>query len=192
MKQLTDYSGEFNPDLRFTDFSYDTLVKLLELYCKFYWAMDGNWFLSIKERINAEEALTCDLMTLEKMARYEMAKITEKFNIAGNDVIPLMKAIQLTPWYRQNQFEIDIKDGGNAILTITHCPTLQALEKEGKARESEICNVVEPKVLKFYASFFNPHISVKCLKSPPRQSESDICCQWEFSIEDKMGSNEAL
>jgi hypothetical protein len=178
--KLTDYSGRFIPNLGFSDFSYDTLVDLLELYCKFYWAMDGNWFLSIKERTNNEEALACDLMTLEKMAKYEMGEITERFNIVGNDVIALMKAIQLVPWYRQNQFDMDVIDRGNGILTITRCPTLEALEREGASRENEICNIVEPNVLKYYASFFNPNISVTCLKSPPRQSENDICCQWQF------------
>jgi len=183
MKQ-TDYSGDFIPNIKLSDFSYDALVDLLGLYCKFYWAMDGNWFLSIKEKAGNETALACDLTVLEKMANYEMAKITKTFNIAGNDVTALMKAIQLVPWYRQNQFEIDVKDEKGAILTITRCPTLEALEKEGKSRENEICHIIEPNVLKYYASFFNPSISIKCLKSPPRKSENDICCQWEFKLED--------
>ncbi|MFC2123017.1 DUF6125 family protein [Bacteroidota bacterium] len=183
--KLTDYSGQIIPNLKFSDFSYDTLVDLLELYSKFYWAMDGNWFLSIKEKAGNEAALACDLTVLEKMAKYEMAKITRRFNITGNDVTALIKAIQLVPWYRQNQFEIDVKDEKSAILTITRCPTLEALEKEGKSRENEICNIVEPNVLKYYASFFNPGISVKCLKSPPRESENDICCQWELIAESK-------
>ena len=56
------------------------------------------------------------------------------------------------------------------MLTVTYCPTLDALEEEGEGREDEICNIVEPKILKAYASFFNPDIEVKCLKSPPRKS----------------------
>ena len=78
---------------------------------------------------------------------------------------------------------MEILSSKNAILTITHCPTLLALEKEGKGRENEICNMVDPKLFKDFASYFNPNIKVKSLKLPPRQSESDICCQWEFKLD---------
>ena len=90
MAKLKDYSGEFIPNLSFTYFSYDALVELLEIYCKFYWAMDGNWFMSIKERTNGEEALACDLMTLEKMVRYEMHKMREDLDASASKLFRLL------------------------------------------------------------------------------------------------------
>ena len=76
---------------------------------------------------------------------------------------------------------VDIKNHDNAMFTITHCPTLEALEREGEGREKEICRIVEPVVLKCYASFFNLDIEVKGLKMPPRKSKDGDCCQWEFT-----------
>ena len=182
MRKLDDYSGEFLRDLKFSDFSSDTLAELLTLYCKLYMALDGFWYLTIKERISNEEALACDISTWERASKYEMAKITKQLNIQGKDVIALMKAIQITPWLQQTQFEIDVKNHNNAMLTVIHCPTLDALEREGEGRENEICNMVDRRLFKDYASFFNPNIEVKCLKLPPRKSKDEICCQWEFNL----------
>ena len=181
MRKLVDYSGRFLPDLKFSDFSPDTLAELLDLYCKLYMAVDGFWYLTVKERINNEEALACDIRTLERLCKYEMQKITKHLNIQGNDVFALMKAIQITPWFQNTAYKIEIENQNTAILTVTRCSILNALEKEGEGRENQICNIVEPIVFKCYASFFNPDIEVKCLKSPPRKSKDEICCQWQFT-----------
>ena len=181
MKKLTDYSGQFLPDLKFSDFSSDTLAQLSGLYCKLYMALDGFWYLTVKDRASNEEALASDIRTWERLAKYEMAKITKELNIQGNDVIALMKAMQFTPWFQHTAYKIKIENQNTAMLTITRCRTLDALEKEGEGRENEICKIVEPIVFKLYASFFNPDIEVKCLKSPPRKSKDEICCQWEFT-----------
>ena len=183
MQKLNDYSGEFIPNLKLDDFSANTLAELVALYSKLYMAMDGFWYLTIKERGNNEEAFACDLRTWERACKYEMAKITEQLNIQGDNVIALMKAVQMLPWYRQLQYEVDVKNDNAAVLTVSQCATLDALEKEGEGRENEICNVFEPIMFENYASFFNPDIKVKCLKSPPRKSKDGICCQWEFTCD---------
>ena len=182
MRKLNDYSGEFLGDLKFSDFSSDTLAELLALYCKLYMALDGFWYLTLMERTGNKEALACDISTWERVSKYEMAKITKQLNIRGNDVMALMKAIQITPWLQQTQFKIEVKNHNKAMLTVIHCPTLDALEKEGKGRENEICNIVDRRLFKEYADFFNPDIEVKCLKLPPRKSKDEICCQWEFYL----------
>ena len=182
MGKLHDYSGEFLPELKFSDFSSDTLAKLLALYCRLYMALDGFWYLTVKERSGNEEALACDIRTWERVARYEMEKIAKQLNIRGNDVIAVMKAVQMTPWLRQTQFEIEPKNHNEAALTVTHCPTLDALEKEGEGRENQICDRVDRKLFKEYAAFFEPAIEVTCLKLPPRKSKEEICCKWEFKL----------
>jgi hypothetical protein len=184
MAKLNDYGGQFRPDLKLSDFSADALAELVTLYSKLYVAMDGFWYLTVKERASNEEALACDFRTWERACKYEMAKITTQLNIHGNNVVALVKAIQMTPWFRKLQFELNVKDDNNAVLTVSYCATLSALEKEGEGRESEICNLFEPKMFENYASFFNPDIRVKCLKSPPRESQDEICCQWEFTSEE--------
>lgn len=182
MKGLADYSGEFLPNLKLEDFSHDTLVKLLTLYSKLYVALDGFWYLTVMERCGSKEALACDARTWKSMSKYELKRITEGLDIHGNDVIALMKALQIAPYFQNMQYRIDIENGNRATFTVTHCPTLDALEREGKGRESEICTIVEPEILKDYASFFSSSIQVECLKSPLRKSKDGVCCQWAFSL----------
>ena len=181
-KQYRDYSRKFDPHLNWQSFSKDTLIELLNLYGKLFMAVDGFWYLAVKEIISDEQALACDIWVWEKAIKYELERTTRLMNIEGNDVATLMKALQLSPWFRCLNYEIDMKDSNNGILTVTHCPTLEYLEKEGGERIESICGYVEPKCLKGYAEFFNPNMRVKLLKIPPRRSKQEICCQWEFSL----------
>ena len=183
MKELKDYSGEFLHSLKLEDFSHATLVKLLTVYSQLYIAMDGFWYLAVQERSGDKEALACDFRAWERGTRYEMKKITEGLNIPGNDVVAFMKALQLTPWCQKMEYKIDIGDTNNATFTVTYCPTLDALEKEGKGREVQTCTVVEPWAMRQYASFFNRDIEVKSLAPLPRKNRNDICCQWAFELE---------
>ena len=181
MSKMDDYSGEFLPELKLSDFSPDALARLLKLYAKLYIALDGIWYLTLKERLGSDEALACDIKAWERNCKYEMARIKRHLKIRGNDVAALMKALQFCPWCLMMEYHIDIKDSNSALMTVTYCPTLDALEQEGKGRENEICRIVEPTVLKAYASFFDPNIKVNGLKLPPRKNKDDICCQWEFT-----------
>jgi hypothetical protein len=180
MKKLDNYSGAFIPDLKLSDLSPDALAGLLKLYAKLYIAMDGIWYLALKERLGDEEALACDIEVWEKNCRYEVARIKRQLKIRGNDIVVLMKVFQLCPWCLQMKFNIEIRDKNSALFTTTYCPTLDALEEEGRGREGEICRVVGPKIMKAYAFALDPDIKVRCLKLPPRKSKDDICCQWEF------------
>ena len=182
LKKLSDYSGEFLPNLKLSDFSPDTLAELLKLYARLYIAMDGIWYLTLKERVGDKEALACDIQVWERNCKYEMARIKRQLKIRGNNIVALMKAFQLCPWCLLMKFDIEIRNKNSALYTVTYCPTLDALEAEGGGREEEICHLVEPRIMKAYASAFDPDIQVKCLKSPPRKSQDDICCQWEFSL----------
>ena len=182
MTRLSDYSGDPISDLELTNFSYDTLVELLKLYSRFYMALDGFWYLSVKESASNDQALACDIKVWEKMGKYELSKITKLLNIQGNDVAAFIKGMQISPWFRVIESKFELTNHNSAILTITNCPTLNALEREGEGREHQICHIVEPKVFENYASFFNPAIEVKCLKSPPRTSKDEVCCQWQFSL----------
>ena len=184
MDRLNDYSGELIPNLTPTDFSADALEKIVQLYSKLYTALDGFWYLTVKDRISNEEALACDIRVWELLGKYEMKSIANWLNIKGNDVIAVLKAFQLSPMFQHMQHNIEIFNNKHAILTVTHCPTLNALEKEGQGREKQICNMVDPRIFKVMASFFNPDIDVKCLKSAPRKNTEEICCQWEFKLAD--------
>lgn len=182
LKSLQEHSESSTPEMRLEELSREALIDLVKLYSKLYMALDGFWYLAVKERNSDDEALACDFWAWEKIARYEMKHLTAALKIQEKDVAAFMKAFQLVPWIWNMEQKVEIRGNDYALLTVPRCLTLEALEKEGEGREARICGLIEPKVFKDYASFFNPDIEVKCLKSPPRKSKDDVCCQWEFRL----------
>lgn len=183
MKELTDYSGEFIPEMHLEMFSKDTLIELMKLYSRFFRAVDGFWYLAVKEKVDNDKAMDCDMWVLEKLSQYEPKRIAKLMKIEGNDVAALVKVFQLNQWFWGLDYKLELKNRNHAVLTVVHCPTLVALEEEGEGRDESICQVVETKFFKDFASSFNPDIGVKYLKIPPRKSKDEICCQWEFKLE---------
>jgi len=185
MKELTDYSGEFDPNIKYEDFSKDSLLKLLQAYSDYIRKLDGFWYLMVKDRIGDNEAFACDTNVWEKMYAIEFEMTRKLFNIKGNDVAALMKAFQMSPWTRTYRSSMELMSPHHGVLTVTYCPTLLALEKEGEGREERICQQLEPKLFKMQADFFNPEIQVRALKLPPRKSKDEVPCQWEFKLQPK-------
>jgi hypothetical protein len=185
MRRLKDYSGQLNPNIELHDFSKDVLVELLKVYGRLYLAVDGFWYLSVKEKVNNDMALACDLWVWGKQCRNEVERITKLFNIQGKDVESFFKAFQLSPWIWNLQYGMEVKNSNFGILTVIQCPTLEALEKEGEGREKTFCKDVEPVMFKMYVDCFNPQIGVNYLKLPPRNNKDEIACQWEFKLGSK-------
>jgi hypothetical protein len=183
MTELADYSGRFDPAFSDEKLRKDTLVRLLEAYDDYMMRLDGYWYLTAAEKLGAHEAFDCEVRVWEKGQLWELRAITGLLNISGDDVEALMKFIQVSPWMRVHTYSIDLKSPDHGILTVTHCPTLLALEQEGKGRERRICHELEPKMLAIQAGFFNPGIKVVPRNVPPRADYSDCCCRWEFRLD---------
>ncbi len=182
MKKLDDYSGDFNADLNPGDFSHEALEKLIRTYAQLYKALDGFWYLAVMDRSGNDEALACDIAVWERLCASELGRITKAFNITGRDVESLMKAFQLTPWAWNIKSEFEMVSKNHCIWKVLHCPTVNALEREGKGRENDICNNVEVRINQAYATYFNPDIKVTRLTTPPRKSKDDYYCSWEFKL----------
>ena len=185
MGNLVDYSGKFIPELKVTDFTSDTVGKLLKLYARLYLAMDESWFSAVEQLLGNEVALACDIEAWERLIPYQIAAIKRKLKIKGNDVAALAKATQVFPWFQLIGSRIELQNEKLATLTVTYCPILNAFERKGNGREKQICHIVEPRIFKGFASAINPDIEVQCIKIPPRKSKEEICCKWEFWLRDK-------
>jgi len=182
LTELADYSGEFNPDIKYDDFSKEVIVNALNAFGEFSHKLDGIWYLAVKELVGNDKALACDMKVWER-AKGLLAELTTRvFGIKGNDVAAAMKTLQLEPTARPSTFDIDLTNDDRAIFTVQRCPSLIALEREGEGREKEICHIVQRHVFEHHVRFFNPGMEVKPLKLPPRSSPDEIACQWEFKL----------
>ena len=183
MTDLVDYSGDYDPEFSHAKLSKATLLRLREVYADYVRAVDGFWYLFIKEKWGNEVALEYDIAVWEKAMLFELKVISEILNIRGNSVMTVLKYLQCNPWWALTDYKINVLGENHAIITEYTCPTLFALEREGRGREEMQCNQVCPKIQQVRANYFNPRIKFNLIKSPPRESKDVICCQWELKLE---------
>ncbi len=50
MKDMDDYSGEFKPDLKLTDFLKEGLIKLVEIGGTIYGGVNRHWYMAVAKR----------------------------------------------------------------------------------------------------------------------------------------------
>ena len=177
---MTDYSGEFRPDLTWDSFSAEMRLKGLDLYRKMFLAVDGFWYLAAKERFGNEIAMEMDLWVWERHMRYELKRLTGMFNITGSDVEAFFKASQLMAWTGNISMELELLSKNHGIMRTTSCPTIDALVKEGEGRERDFCRVIEQRMMDFQTAFFNPEMTAVPLRIPPETLGSGLYCEWEI------------
>lgn len=182
MNELTDYRDNFSPKLTPDTFNKDMLFGLLKVYAAHMIRMDGLWYSTVKSKWGNDQALDCDISNMQRARPLEIEAICGLMNIKGNDVISMMKVIQLSPWVRTLDFEMDVKNNNHATYLVRSCPTLFALEREGSGRERKICLDVCLLGMRITADRFNPDIKIIPLKVPPRENKNESCCHWEFSL----------
>jgi hypothetical protein len=185
---LKDYRGDFMPNLKLENLEHNTLAETLRLYARLLYGLDGIWYRRIREIVDDEKGLACDLATWDDFIKYEVTMIKRQFRIRGNDLIAYLKVTQLCPWYQLTDSIIQVEDNTRATFTVTYCPILESLEsKEGLLEGNRTCTVVCPRIVKTAARVVNPKIRVTPSKLPPRQSKDEACCQWEFSLLSNLG-----
>jgi hypothetical protein len=182
MYEMKDYSQEFKPDLKPEDFSKEMLAELLKMYGRLYRAVDGYWYLAAMDKMDEKAATDLDFLVWEKMAKYEIEKLTKLLNIVGDDIPAFMKYFQLSPWVMNLECRMEVYNARSGLLTVDRCYTLEALEREGKGRDNDFCRVVETKMFDMWAAAFNPNIRFVPVKLPPRKSKDEISCQWKAEI----------
>ena len=189
MPEMNDYSGPFNPNLSFKDFSKDFLIKLIHEYQHSWVILADSWLYSIKSRYGIAEAQYCELeawcKVYERIMPYYMKLLANIEDPKQADVVSWVKSGQFaldgTMGYIPTGFEV--KNRNNAIMTMTDCMGLRHFETKDPARVQWMCWVVEQAAMDACVSF-NPKIKVKPLKLPPRKSPGEIACQWDFYTEE--------
>ena len=184
MKDLPDYSGEFDPNLKMQDFSKDTLVRLLTTAGKLYSGLDGLWVAEMRKRLGDRAAFDLDKEIWETGTLVELRRVTETLNIKGNDVAAVFKYLQADPGFGVRiECEFDLKNADHGVMTVTRCNPLLMFERKGDDElQKVICEEIEIPAFQAVAEYFNPNMTATPLKLPPRNGPDDIACQWEFRV----------
>jgi len=185
MEDLKDYSGEYDPNISYQDFSKEVLAKLLNAYCRELLLFDGLWYDEVKERFGDDVALACEIAAWEKVARHEMKWAAEALNIQGNDLAAYARIMQMGGSFALGmyKYDFDFKSPNHLVLTIHECRPALHLERTGQwDRLASLCGVLEPAVFRKYAEAVNPDIETRYLKLPPRKGADEPFCRWEFVL----------
>jgi hypothetical protein len=184
--EIIDYSGEFVTNLNLEHLEHNTLAETARLYTKLLYGLDGIWYKRIREIVGDEKGLACDQAVWDDFIRYEVVMIKRQFKIRGNDLVAYLKVTQLCPWFQLTNSIIQLEGKTRATITVTSCPILESLEsKEEVSEANRTCTLVCPRITETAARIINPNIEVSASKLPPRQSKSDVCCQWDFELKSK-------
>ena len=169
-------------DLQMENLPRESLIGLVRLYSRLMMDIDAFWFLSMKDRLNNEEAIACDNWVWGKVVKKMLDDLAELIGVQGRDVVDFMRVIQATPLHHVVEEKIEAKNRNHAILTVTLCPTLAALEKEDAGRDTVHCRLACSVTRAKHAQLFNPAIEVRSVTMPPRRDRQSIFCQWEYKI----------
>ncbi|MEW6142259.1 MAG: DUF6125 family protein [Chloroflexota bacterium] len=160
----------------------EMLVRMVDTYGRLYQKMDGFWYLSVMECWGNEMALDRDMWVWTRASRYEVELLAEALGLSGRkDLDAFIQVFTASPMTMVSEYRVENMHGGAAEITITCCPILTALEKEGKGRERTICHMVDTMIFGSYARHFGSNVSIEALKLPPRAKSDDICCQWRLT-----------
>jgi hypothetical protein len=183
--EIEDYSGPFKPDLTFDDFSKEFLLKLMTVW-QFAWIrMADSWYEAVSRRFGPEAANECNLESWVKVGERVNPRYTKIANIQLNTVLDSLKCLQLPldnnigPLY---PVEYEIKNPNHVIMTMVQCRSLIMFERSAPQMIEPVCYKLEQVMLQTY--LMNPKIKVIPLKLPPRKSQEEIACRWEFKMED--------
>jgi hypothetical protein len=186
MKEIKDYGGEFQPNLKLEDFSKEGLIQLVRAAAKLYGGLNQYWYKAVKDKLGEEAANQIqEYVWVKKGAsEAEINTVCNAMNITGSDVSSYFKFFQCTP---VNATMIDmvfeLKDHDHGILTVTRCAPLQVWERNHEPGiQKHMCEVVERMGFQIGATMFNPRMKTTPIKLPPRQSKKDIACQWLFEV----------
>jgi len=183
IRHMEDYRGAFDSKLSYADFGKEVLLEVLKSWAAYIRKLDGTWYLAVKEEAGDDKASACDKTVWQTMEVHDVQMTRRLFNIGGDDVTAVMKALQMSPWALVLEQRFELKHPNLGIWTVTRCPTLLALEKEGEGREERICRGIETELITLRAHTINPKIKVTPLQLPPRRRKDEVHCQWEFRLE---------
>ena len=185
-KEMNDYSGPFQPDLTFNDFSKEFLLKLMHVWQYGWLHMTEAWYNAVKQRFGVDAANECETQAWETIGERVNPRFAKVANIELNTVVDSLKCLQLPLDNTTGGLfpaEAKIINPNHVIWTIPRCQSLEYFEAKEPERIKHVCHINEKRIIERY--LVNRNIKVTPLKLPPRKSPDDIACQWEFILEEK-------
>ncbi len=192
-KELDYYDCPFSTEMKWEDFSKEFLIKVLGMWQDWNMAQALTWISEVGKRFGTRAADELMPAVWEELAKSSMPMFVPLLgpNYKTVDDIKTMedgiKMGQLPPdgGLDRNLFagNVEWQSPEVCITTVTHCVLLELFEATNQVESClQLCHVAEPRGAEAY--FVNPNIRVTGIKLPPRKSQNDPCCIWEYRMTD--------
>jgi hypothetical protein len=158
----------------------DKIADFIFLHLRDLWAVDGLYYLGIEEKWGTQSATDIDRTVWNVMGKIEARRLKELFDIKGEDIPSMIKALQYSGWALDLEDKEIIVETNKAIIRNIKCRVQNT--RLSKGLDEFGCKLVRWGFLKSFAKEFNPNIIVKCNVCPPDKHPNDLWCEWEFRI----------
>ncbi len=159
----------------------EKLADFVFMHLRDMWAVDGFYYLFIEEAYGTAVATEIDRRVWEVMGKIEARKIKTLFNITGNTISDVIKALRYSGWALDlEDKEIEEKDGRGIIRNVK-CRVQNTRINKGLGEFG--CKPVRKGFLASFAKQFNPDIELICNVCPPDEHPDDLWCEWIFSLD---------
>ena len=136
------------------------------------WAVDGLYYLGIEEKWGTKAATEIDRKVWDVMGKIEARKLKEFFDIKGNDIPSMMKALQYSGWALDLEDKEIVVEENRGIIRNVKCRVQNTRISKGLVEFG--CKPVRWDFLKAFAKEFNPDIVVNCNVCPPDEHPDDL------------------
>jgi len=184
-KEMNDYSGPYDPNLTFDDFSKEFILKLMQVWQYAWLHMTEAWYDAVKEKVDKETADVCETAAWCRIGERVNPRFAKVANIQLNTCLDSMKCIQLPLDNTTGGLfpaQIEVINPNHIIWTIPRCRSLEFFEAKAPERIKYVCYENEKRVIERY--LVNRKIKVTPLKLPPRKGPNEIACKWEAKMMD--------
>ena len=159
------------------------LADFIFMHLRDMWTVDGLYYLGIEEKWGTKAATEIDRKVWDVMGKIEARKLKKIFNIKGNDIRSMMKALQYSGWALDLEYKEVVVEENRGIIRNVKCRVQNTRIKKGLDEFG--CKPVRWGFLKAFAKEFNPDIVVNCNVCPPDEHPDDLWCEWEFKMKRK-------
>lgn len=188
--EMKDYSGPFKPDLRYSDFSKEQLIKMCLMANDYYIQTVLPFVIHIKEKYGLDAMYDAMEFVWVQWLGPQLPRIYgERLNIPCNDIESIMKVLQVTiDWgsvTAELSFEMPSKDYG--VITCHRCLATDMYEAgalEDVEMLKKFCHL-DVVTMEAWGKLFNPDMLIKPLALSPRKSKDDPACKWELTYKSK-------
>ena len=181
--KLDDYSKQFRPDLRLTDFSREQLAQMYLSIHNYNFAMLKSYGAWCKDKLGGENITTMHSDVWSDELHIDAQKIMARhLNTSGEGIDSFLKAFQVDITMQPPNFDMNFEmpSEDHCIITFNRCSAVTAMELTGQREQMEKCCAMDMSIFNRSAAIHDPNMKLNFLQMLPRPAKDSVCCKWEI------------